>query len=109
MDDLNERAATEVMGWVKHHCGAVEGDNWMATKPHLYPVIKVKDFNPLDLWRDAGRLVEEIHRADGLTQKKFEARLNGIRLERNYLHRYLWLTPALITRAAVEACEKKKE
>ncbi len=66
------------------------------------------DFDPLHNIAHAGLLVEAIHKASGLTQRKFEARLNGIRLQRNYLHRYLWLTPRYLTVAAVEACKKEK-
>jgi hypothetical protein len=136
MDD-NERAAREVMGWRQGE-GAMDygwleysakdkSFVWVGYLTRLIVPEMLKDedghdyldfriqfagwngvWDPLNKIQDAWLLVRKIHKASGLTQKKFEARLNGIRKERNYLHRYLWLTPAAITHAAVETVGKEK-
>lgn len=103
MDD-NERAA-RILGW--HEKNTVYYDD--EGRPHGF----TKDFGPLHLWRDAGRLMEKMGEKPRRIRHKFDTLLRNAYVKAEgtkvYYESFIcWLTPEYITRAAVEACEKEK-
>ncbi len=103
--NLNDRAATLVMGWVRNKDGLL----WMQTKPHHYPVMKVSDFDPLHNIAYADRLRVEIGKMSREVQLRFEQALADMWQETDQQVPFtIWLTPEHITRAAVETCMKEK-
>ncbi|KKN31854.1 hypothetical protein LCGC14_0819780 [marine sediment metagenome] len=109
----NERAAREVMGW---HWALPYGKGkklyaWRNSDRLLaFPIYE--DFDPSHRWEHAGLLLEKMREMSQEVQCLFSLGLHdmwvGYSYGKPYLPYILWLTPAVITRAAVEACEKEK-
>ena len=121
MDDLNERAATGVMGWKEYwyanrrivDYGPFIGKStpmWIWEGSGLLPQ---SDFDPLHVWRDAGLLAEEMHKKGFGMSLHMQLPAGWICL----IRKPGWpgsrliegdTGPAAICRAAVSACEKEK-
>ena len=100
MDDLNERAALEVMGWSEDYKG----------KRHR---VSQEDWDPLHNIAHAWLLVEEMRKKPRIKRHKFDQLLRTTYIAQNgdspfYESFTTWLHPAAICRAAVSACEKEK-
>ena len=103
--EITERAAG-ILGLTEQQFGV----DLYWRSPHFN--IRKADFDPLYNIAHAWLLVEKIRGMPKGVKVRFEARLNGIRLEVGSSYeppyRYLWLTPRAITVAAVEACKGGK-